>query len=166
MGCEDFVVRLSSRSTAEDAVQTLLASPGVRFDESTPKLPGESHLCYEDPAHIIEIEVATAGIHSVVSIRFALCHPSTIDGVFAVFVSDVAGSLDAHVVVAEDVEPDDSELGWSFSPAQLGNLRRSLMQCIPKKRKLWQAEFGLTQARVSCREAIQRFVMGGSTEQS
>lgn len=164
MGCEDFVVRLSSSSTPTAVTSAVLAIPQVQPDTTFPSLPGESHLRWEDRAHIIEIEVAGTGARTTVSLRFAVCHPASIDGVFADLVVHLAAMLKADVLIAEDVEADDPGLGWSFSPSQSSDLRRALVQCIPKKRLLWQAEFGNAEARVSCREAINRFVIGSTPQ--
>ncbi|WP_437755252.1 hypothetical protein [Sorangium sp. So ce1389] len=163
MGCEDFVVRLSSGSTRQAAVQALLAIRGTRPDAVVPALPAESHFRYEDPDHIIEIEVAEREPGTTLSLRFALCHPSSIDDVFIALVGDVAIALSADIVIAEDVEPDEPGLGWSFPPARVADLRKALGQCIPKKRKLWREEFGFALARASCRDAIERFVIGASS---
>ena len=164
MGAEDFVVRLSSGSTPPDVTKVLLAIPQVHPDATFPSMRGESHFRYEDPEHIIEIELAEAGPRTTVSLRFAVCHPTSIDDVFTTLVVDLVNALSADIVIAEDVEPDDPGLGWSFSPSQLTDLRKSLLQCIPKKRSLWQTEFGRAEARVSCKEAIDRFVIGSSTQ--
>ena len=159
MGCEDFIVRLSSGCAPEAVAKVLLAIPQIHSDGTMPSVLGELQFRYEDSEHIIEIEVAGAGPGSTVSLRFAVCHPLTIDEVFAALSANVATALKANIVIAEDVEPDDPGLGWSFSLAQLADFRRCVAQCIPKKRRLWQIEFGTAQARVSCREALDRFVI-------
>lgn len=161
MGCEDFVVSLSSSSTLTAVMRAVLALPEVHPDATCTSLPGESHLRWEDREHIIEIEVAAAA-RTTMSLRFAVCHPNSIDDVFADLVVHLAAKLKADVLIAEDVQPDDPGLGWAFSPSQPTDLRRALVQCIPKKRLLWRAEFGNAEARVSCREAIDRFVIGGT----
>lgn len=158
MGCEDFVVRLSSALTPEAAAHALLAIAEIHSD-TFPTVAGLSHYRYDDPDHIIELELL-GGPRSTVSLRFSVCQPATIDDVFAALVVDLATKLTADILIAEDVEPDDPSLGWSFSPTQLGSFRKSLAQCIPKKRRQWQVDFGTVVARVSCREAIDRFVIG------
>ncbi|MGK3969878.1 hypothetical protein WMF38_32140 [Sorangium sp. So ce118] len=163
MGCEDFVVRLSSDSTRQAAAQVLLAIRGTCPDTVVPVLPAEFNFRYEDSEHIIEIEVAEREPGATLSLRFALCHPSSIDDVFIGLVVDVAIALSADVVIAEDVEPDEPGLGWSFPLARVADLRKALAQCIPKKRKLWREEFGFALARASCRDAIERFVIGTSS---
>jgi len=162
MGCEDFMVRLSSESGFEAAVEVLRAFSEIQSDSMVSSLPDESHFRYSDPGHIIEIEVAHAGSRTSVTVHFAACHPSTIDSVFAKLVVDLVTKLNAEGVIAEDVEPDDAGLSGPFSTARLEDLRAALMECIPKKRRLWQIDFGSASARVSCKEAIDRFVIGDS----
>jgi hypothetical protein len=81
--------------------------------------------------------LAEAGPRTTVSLRFAVCHPTSIDDVFTTLVVDLANAPKADIVIAEDVEPDDPGLGWSFSPSRLPDVRKSLLQCIPKKRGTW-----------------------------
>lgn len=159
MGCEDFVVRLSSKHAPQAVTRLLLASPHVRRDTSAPQLGDEEHLLREDRDHIIEIEVS-GPLRARVSVRFAVCQSASVDAVFSDLVADLATRLAADVVIAEDVQPDDPALGWSFAPSEVGDLRRALAQCIPKKRQQWQVDFGTTEARVTCREAIEEFVVG------
>lgn len=163
MGCEDFVVRLSSEFTRETVTEVLLRMPHIHPDTAFPRMPDEAHFSYEDEQHIIEIEVAEGRLRTTISVRFAVCHPPTIDSVFAALVADLAAAVNADTLIAEDVAPDDPTLGWSFSQSQSANLHKALVQCIPKKRHLWQVEFGTVQARASCREAIDRFVIGASS---
>jgi hypothetical protein len=85
-----------------------------------------------------------------------VCHPPSIDRVFAQFVVDAARNLDAVVTIAEDLPAGIDRV---FPPAQLGHVPSAIMRCIPKKRAIWQQEFGVTQARVSCDEAIEKFVI-------
>ncbi|WP_433936321.1 hypothetical protein AB3662_16675 [Sorangium cellulosum] len=162
MGCEDFLVRLSSDSTPQAAAHVLVGIPGICPDALVPALPTEVHFRYEDSEHIIEIEVAGAGPCTTLSLRFALCHPSSIDDVFAALVVDLVVALGADIIIAEDIDPDEPGLGLSFSSAQVADLRKALAQCIPKKRNLWREEFGSTLARASCRDALERFVIGAS----
>jgi hypothetical protein len=161
MGCEDFVVRLSSDFSPQHVAKVLLANKNIRHDMAFSSLPGETHFCYEDTEHFIELELACAG-RTKVSLRFAVCHPTSIDGVVAALVVELASTLRADTLIAEDLEPDDSGLGMSFGPSQLEELRDSIIQCIPKKRHLWQVEFGTNKARLSCREALEVFVIGSS----
>lgn len=58
MGCEDFVVRITSEIGCDALKSTLATMPGVHQDERLGRTYGESYWRYEDPDHIIEVEVA------------------------------------------------------------------------------------------------------------
>jgi|SRR5688572_30582071 len=160
MGCEDFLVRLLPSASQEQVISLLLRDQRISHDASIPGGPGESHFRYEDPDHIIEVEVAGVP-RTQVSLRFAVCQSVNIDHVFTDLVVELAKMLTADTMIAEDVQRDDPRLGGSFGPTEERELRDSLLQCIPKKRLLWQADVGTAQARVSCKGAIERFVIAG-----
>lgn len=142
----------------EVAGSALLAVPGVRLDTCAPSLPGECHMRFESSEHIIEIEVAGSS-QSTISVRFAVCQTASIDDVFADLVAHLARVLDASVHIAEEVEPSAQDVG-TLSPSAGVEFRRALKTSIEMKRRLWRAEFGNQVARVTCREAVDRFVIG------
>jgi hypothetical protein len=107
MGLEDFLVKIESSQSAEKVRRALLAQTGMHPDPTMLSMKGFDCLRWEDPQHILEVEVMAGQIGSVTSIRFALCQSSTIDKVFIDIVERVAHELAARVTIAEDVEPDD-----------------------------------------------------------
>ena len=110
------------------------------------------------------MEIAEREPGMMLSLRFALCHPSSVDNVFIALLVGVAIPLSADILIAEDVESDEPGLGWSFPLARVADLRKALAQRCRKKRKLWREEFGFALARASCRDAIERFVFGTSSQ--
>src|SRR6478735_204361 len=71
----------------------------------------------------------------------------------------VAAEVTGTVIIAEDIDPADSLISTAFEPPNWNGLAIAILQCIGKKRLLWQADFGPGTARLSCREAIEHFVI-------
>ena len=135
MGAEDFRVYLTTPRPVDDAVSLISSLPFVKRARVALALPGEHHFTREDPAHILEIEAAPTQTGTTVSVRFALCHPPSVDRVFGQFVTELAAQLGADVTIAEDVEADDPGLGWSFRQPELASAMDAVLQRIPKKRR-------------------------------
>jgi len=78
MGVEDFLVRIETDVNAKTVVGRLLAIPGIIHDTAAIQMASCTFLRFEDEEHIVELEVQDRK-PCVVSLRFALCHPSSID---------------------------------------------------------------------------------------
>jgi hypothetical protein len=163
MGAEDFLVRLESPLALSRVLDTISRYPGTRAEPDVDRHASGPQFRVEDPDHIVELEVADRGGLTTISVRFALCHPPTIDAVFVELVGVLAKDVDATIAIAESVEPDDPGLGWSFSRSNCEKFPPAASQCIRKKRALWQRAFGDEQARLSCPEAIMRFIIEPQT---
>jgi hypothetical protein len=160
MGIEDFVVRLEINDDRSVAVEKLLRASGIVHDMIAPKVTGCEYLRYEDSEHIVELDVgASDNSTSALTIRFALCQPPTVDSIFIGLVERCALSFSANVVIADDIDPSDPPAGLSFHSPELDGLSEALSKRIMKRREVWQAEFGRVVARLSCREAVERYII-------
>jgi len=110
-----------------------------------------------DSRHVVEAEVRADGVKTRVSIRFALCHPATVDDLLLEFVRRLAEFTHGRIVVAERVPggfPDKfkyDELGSAFACVLRG--------AISEKRGLWRQNFGEEEAAVTTAEALRRFLL-------
>jgi hypothetical protein len=159
MGVEDFLVRIETDANSTTVVAELLTIPGVIRDTAAIRMASYIFLRFEDEEHIVELEIQDRK-PCVVSLRFALCHPSSIEQVFGALVGQIARVLAGRVSIAEDVEPDVVPVGTAFGPPHWNSLNAAIDACVDKKRRLWQADFGTKTARASCREALEKFVIG------
>ncbi len=163
MGIEDFAVRLSAGTRRSREIADRIEHD-LRLERKHDIAPdGSLLLQYEDERHIVEMAVSE-GEEARISMRMALCQPSTVDPTFADLVIRVATLFGASVSILEDVEADDRSLGWEFSANELDDLREAILQRIPKKRLMWQAAFGERPAKLTCRQAIDQYII--RTQQS
>jgi hypothetical protein len=158
MGAEDFRVRAKS-SFSRLNVDGILARLGFRVDTSHRAAENEEFWRHEGAEYIIECETAAGPSGASIALRFAICQGPTVDGIFSDLVLRVVSEVEGTVIIAEDIDPEDSLLGRAFGPPDWDGLAGAIQQCIVKKRLLWQADFGTSTARLSCREAIERFVI-------
>jgi hypothetical protein len=141
MGVESYNVVVISAAKPSEIIEWLRGSGGFTVDEVY-RESDSTFLRYEDSDHIIECSVShRAPCH--VSLRFALCHPPTIDAVFIGIASNIGLAFDAHCNIP-GVDRDD--------------LAGALLPDIATDRALWQRNFGTTFARLSCQGAMQRYV--------
>ena len=106
MGCEDFQVLLRFELLCEEVLCVLGTELWVSVDPQGGLLADSVYLGYKDGRHVIEMEVSSSGRNSTaMSLRFAVCHPDTIDEVFIDLVARLANTLRAEVSLMEDIEP-------------------------------------------------------------
>ncbi len=157
MGWEAFLVSISSDLTHEVVADCLLAIPGVRPQSGSDALPGYRQYVYEDPSHIIELETSSeaAQAGTRISIRFALCQPASIDGIFAEFVADIAQKSKGAVMIAADAH---GELAVDFQHTGMDAFAKSAAFYLGQDRAIWRRDFPDVIPRVTCGEAIEILV--------
>jgi hypothetical protein len=155
MGCEDFQVLL--RSTADQgSVLRVLQHAGVEIDPGGGQLSTSVYLVHRDGRHVIELEVSHPKSWTSVSVRFALCHPDSVDNMFVDLVGKLAVALDATVRIMDEVEPG---AGGNFDAHDLATFSATAKRAIAVRRAAWRVEFGSETAAIGCDEAIMRFVL-------
>jgi hypothetical protein len=162
MGCEDFVVKLTPGVPSSEVLRVILSLPGISPPSAAASvvIPGAHYYRYEDPDHVIELELGALG--GALSLRFALCHPPSIDRLFVDLVVTLATRTAASVAIFDDSPADLPELGWEHPAGDLSRLPDAIAHRIPRSRALWQASFGATPLRASCNEALAHFVLAGA----
>lgn len=155
MGIEDFSVKLSAGTRRSHDIAAAIEQD-LRLPSKHDVAPdGALLLRYEGENHIVEMAVFDGQI----GIRVALCQPPSVDVTFADLVIRVARRLGASVAILEDEEADDPTLGWDFSADELDSVREAILQRIPKKRLLWQTAFGDEPAKLTCKEALEQYIL-------
>jgi len=160
LGVEEFTVRIESSWSPDQVISSLLKERGATVVEC-PHLPAYTVLRIEDSLHIFEVEVGPRPSGVSVAIRFALCHPSSVDDTYVDHIEWMARRFSGRVKIAEDVTPRNPNGAMEFNSSALQHLRISVVDCVREKRQLWQNDFGTTAARLTCDESLWRFVMGG-----
>jgi hypothetical protein len=153
VGAEEFQVTLKSQLSRERITQWL------RKDGSFRELhllgAQREHFMCEDDLHIIELEISDETGLGRIGIRFALCQVDSADTAYRQLVIRLARELGALVVINDEVEPGDL---WEFSPNNLDEIADVLDRAIRAKRALWIADFGDERAKVTCADAVERFI--------
>lgn len=163
MGCESFQVLLPGCDFNPRKVCEYLADHRyVSVDKETSQLREERYFIYRDSTHIIEIEVEPGGnswADAYVSCRFALCHPSSIDGVFTEFVRSMAGHFGFTIEIKENFPEADNDR--IFSPPLYKRFEAHMRGSIATKRYYWVADFGPKTATLRCSEALRKYMAPG-----
>jgi hypothetical protein len=126
--------------------------------EDPSQLHGERRFLYNDGEHILEIQVAPEygrPSSAYTSIRFALCHPDTVDDIFISFVLRTAKALGLTIEIKEDL-PANYQV-FEFSPPSYNSFQIVAEAGITNKRKYWVADFGPQTATLGCAEAMRRY---------
>lgn len=156
MGAEDFQVGLMSDALDIEHATAYLET----FDDISVirKKTEELFFEYRKGGHVIEVELSRPKLRIAtrISCRFSLCHPDSVDEVFADFVVDLAQGLSLPIEILEDVPAGEP---YRFLPADLNGFRDALKKSIATKRDYWIKDFGDVKASLTCREAVQRFIL-------
>lgn len=143
---------LGSRPT--DAVACLA---GLESVTSTQAVHGHAFI-YKDGCHVLELLVQPdRSGQALISVRFALCHPSSVDDAFVQLVARIAGELGMIIQICEDVPAGHAD---EFDPSAFVAFRAAVLSSIRSRRNWWIASFGSTTAALTSDEAIQRFILG------
>ena len=90
------------------------------------------------------------------SVRVALCHPITVDDAFSGLIVELMGELGATVVVPDDTEEPSPDV---YVASQAEVCRAAIVRAIGNARKTWTAVAGFETAKLSCRDALNRFIV-------
>jgi hypothetical protein len=156
MGCEDFQAIVHTNKSVSECRALLSMNGRVADDPEGGPLPTSTYLLYEDGQHVFEIELGETTDGTQMSIRFALCHPDSVDAGFLELIRRMTEALSGRVSIMEDVSADVPELMRADDLVSLWSLVRS---GIATKRQYWTAEFGSRRASITCAEAIRQYVV-------
>lgn len=113
---------------------------------------------YDDHSHVVELLVQTDRLgRALISIRFALCHPSSVDNAFVQFVVQVAAELGMTIRICESIPPGHPDV---FDLSEVGAFRTTALASIGPKRAWWISAFGGATAALTSEEASRQFILG------
>lgn len=153
MGAEDFQVTLHPDLSSADVLQTLSHDPRIRALNS--RLASEQQYVMETAEFIVEFEFVE-GPPARLSMKVAVCQGEAVDEFFGNLVVKFALDLRASIEINDEV-PEDAR--WMFAMPAGKEVLDVIKRAIPIKRALWDADFGASRAKVTCAEAIRRFVV-------
>jgi len=164
MGMESYLVKIRV-PPAEYAAVRLFAESEFQL---TPEPPGyvsgnSSYYSFRDGRHVIEWEFAPAHDQYPISVRFALCHPDTVD---AVLIELVCRILDRFTAAATIVEPLPEGAARDHSAKTKAEFARDCRGSIQICRGYWRATFGPRTAGLSHADAMREFILPQCTPPS
>jgi len=157
MGMESFLVRITGKGEDCPAVLRFAESEVGLVTETSQSLyaGSETYHSFRDGRHVIEFEFSPHGDSFQFSVRFALCHPSSVDHVFISVISKFLDRFHATVTICEDLP---SGAIREFTKVTEEDFKRDCLLCIDRSRSRWRTMFGSEEAGVTVSEALRRFV--------
>jgi hypothetical protein len=156
MGVESFLVRLRSRQPDLQAVVTYAqCSLGIVPDPKQHALSSAySYYVFRDGLHVIEFEFLQERESYDISMRFALCHPPTVDRAFLAHAVVLTRQFDLTAIIGGELPEGE--------PAEYdkNNLERFAANCswsIARDREYWRRMFGPEEMGLSVVDALQYF---------
>lgn len=155
MGFESFRVELAGGpATFEQAAEAVRRLPRVRPDPGTGLWPDSRYYLFDDGRHVIEIEVAPRPVS--VSLRFALCHPPSVDAALIELVRQLFDRLGMEARICEDVPSGEAQ---SFSADRLSEFSETVRRAVVRPRAAWVAQFGPDQFPATTRDVFERVIL-------
>jgi hypothetical protein len=161
MGVESYLMRLrGNQSDLDEVVSYSSRMFGITPDLDQSALSSAySHYVYRDDLHVIEFEFFQATGYYEVSIRFALCSPTSVDQVFIAHVLALMRNFTLIATICEELperEPRD------YNKEDAGRFIANCSWSIARSRTYWQQMFGTEEAGLSVSDALRKFVLGES----
>ena len=113
-----------------------------------------SYYLFEDGRHVVELHLFITP--EILSCRFALCHPDTIDSAFIGLLHRLVIATGMEVTIREDVRPEHE---YPFPLAEFPALTACLPEYIAARRAEWVAAFGDERMAVSTNECYRRIIL-------
>ena len=152
MGFESFQVEL--RGEVQDPGhfnRFIRGLPNVKPDTNAMETSGSDYFIVDDGAHKMELEVTES--RGLISCRFTLCHPPSIDAAFVSLIREFVERLRMKVRICA---VDTSR--W-YSSEDLPEFVRDVDDCIATERRGWIAQFGPVQLAATTAEAFEKIVL-------
>lgn len=159
MGVECYLVRLRGpRRDGSEVAAYARAVLGAVLDPQPDALSGaHTHYALRSGPHVIEIELFQDGAACEVSLRFALCHPPSVDPEFIALTTDLMRQFDLVATICEELpegEPRD------YTAVDLGRFASNCTWSIARAREGWRQMFGSEEAGLSTLDCVRRFMYG------
>jgi hypothetical protein len=158
VGVESYLLRLRGRrSDVDSAVEYAQNAFGLAPDpEQTVLSNAYSYSAYRDGLHVIEFEYFRKDARFEISIRFALCNPSSIDQVFLGIVRSLMKKFDMTAQICEQLPKGEQT---EYSVTEEDRFSANYSWSVEKSRERWRQMFGTEQAGLSVSNALQRFLI-------
>jgi hypothetical protein len=166
MGMESYFVKIHGPQADDRAVRRFAEAEFQLIPEPDPPsyAPRDnSYYSFRDGRHVIEWEFAPGRDVYELSLRFALCHPETVDDVFIQLVCRILDQFNAVVTILEPLPDEAMRDHCAKTKAEFArDCRGSIQIC----RGYWQATFGTRTAGLSHKDAMLEFVLPQCTPAS
>ena len=158
-GIESYILRLhgndcDSLQIADYAQRCLGVVPDI---EQSPLSDACSYYVYRDGLHVIEYELLQDHGSCQVTMRFALCHPSSVDSIFIQQAIDLMKHFNMEATICDEL-PDDALRTYTMQ--ELARFKTNCAWSIACCREHWQQMFGTETIGLSVSDALQRFFHG------
>ena len=161
MGQECYLLRLhGKRSDAPEVAEYIQQRFGATPDPTQPPLSAAySHFVFRDGLHVIEYEFYQASDSCGVSMRFALCHPPSVDPIFLAQACDLVSHFGLDATICEELPAGAPRV---YAAADLDRFAANGAWSIAQSRGYWRQMFGPDEAGLSVRDARGRFFFGAA----
>jgi hypothetical protein len=156
MGVESYLLRLrGQQSDLGSVISYSRLSFGIIPDQQQHALSrAYSHYVFQDASHIIEFEFFQATGYYEVSIRFALCNPSSVDQVFLAHAVALMSQFNLTATICEEL-PEG--VPRDYNPADHDLFIAHCSWSIARSRDMWREMFGAEEAGLSVSQALRKF---------
>ena len=156
MGLESYLLRLHGKDCdAQQIADYAQHCLGLVPDPEQYRLrDAYSHYVFRDGQHVIEYELLQDHGSCDVTMRFALCHPSSVDTIFIQQASNLMKQFAMQATICEEL-PDNEPR--TYTVQDLGRLKTNCAWSMACCRQYWQRMFGTEEIGLSVCDALQRF---------
>jgi hypothetical protein len=158
MGVESYLLRLTGQQDVK-AIGNYLTSALGAHPDSTQSAPSGSdqHFVIRDGRHVIEFELAQRGRFGQLSVRFAICHPASLDDVFVSIVASLMAQLQMTATICEVLPAGTPS---EYDATEVTEFAANCRWSIDSARKEWHRAFGPEEAGVSVSDACRKYYLG------
>lgn len=161
MGMESYLLRLRGKQPDSEAFVMYSQRLGIIPDPDEYALSSAySHYVFRDPLHVIEYELFREDNSYEVSIRFALCHPSSVDQVFLAHALGLMKRFNMTATICEELPEGEPR---EYNTHDLDRFASNCYWSISRAREYWRAMFGTEEVGLSTRDALGKFFSRSDT---
>jgi hypothetical protein len=110
---------------------------------------------------VIEFEFFQAADGYEVSLRFALCHPSSVDRVFVEVALSLMSEFYLTATICEELPKDEPR---EYTSRDRDRFITNCCWSIARSRLLWRQMFGMEEAGLSVSDALRRYFMNNRAD--
>lgn len=157
MGMESFRVELRGEVSADRIRNAVLALPGAAVNPTGGFIRGE-YFRWSDGHHVFEFHLFEyPPSPPILSLRFALAHPPSVDGAFLDLVRRLMTTTGLRVRVLANEVPDEFDNGFDLQ--HFCRFTGIVLNCIAEERRDWIDMFGPQTLAASTSEVFRRIIL-------